>query len=102
VVTLWANADPSALGGGAGWAGAGLLGLVLSWLLLKHLPDKDRYIRDLMDRHDAATRYLTERFGEGLRAVTEHCREELAEVSGTFRREVDRLIEAVQGRGKTP
>lgn len=37
--------------GGAGWAGAGLLGLVLGWLLLKHLPDKDRQFDALIKAH---------------------------------------------------
>lgn len=32
----------SGASGTAGWAGAGLLSLVLGWLLLKHLPDKDK------------------------------------------------------------
>jgi len=35
-------AQVDALSGGSGWVGAGLLGAVLCWLLLKHLPDKDR------------------------------------------------------------
>ncbi len=37
------------LAGTSGWAGAGILGLVLSWLLLKHLPDKDRQVKVLAD-----------------------------------------------------
>lgn len=41
--------DP--ISGGAGWVGAGLLGLVLAWLLLKHLPDKDKQINNLVERH---------------------------------------------------
>lgn len=36
------------LAGNAGWAGAGLLGLVLAWLLLLHLPQKDKLIRELV------------------------------------------------------
>jgi hypothetical protein len=48
-------ADP--ISGGAGWAGAGLLGLVLCWLLLKHLPDKDRQINNLVEAKD---RQMTE------------------------------------------
>jgi hypothetical protein len=43
--------NPDALGGGAGWLGAGLLGLVLSWLLLKHLPEKDRLILDMLKQY---------------------------------------------------
>lgn len=40
------------LGGYSGWAGAGLLGLVLAWLLFKHLPDKDRQLKDMLDAND--------------------------------------------------
>lgn len=37
-----------ALGGGAGWIGAGLLGLVLLWLFKFHLPSKDAQIEKLL------------------------------------------------------
>lgn len=45
------GSDP--LSGGGGWVGAGLLGLVLAWLLLKHLPDKDNQIDRLIKDKDA-------------------------------------------------
>lgn len=38
-------ADP--LSGGGGWLGAGILGLVLGWLLLIHLPAKDKQIKEM-------------------------------------------------------
>lgn len=44
------TSDP--LSGGAGWVGAGLLGLVLSWLLLKHLPDKDKQFATFVSDKD--------------------------------------------------
>ncbi len=40
------------VGGNAGWVGAGLLGAVLTWLMFKHLPDKDRQVNDLIKRKD--------------------------------------------------
>ena len=46
-----ASQTADSLSGGAGWVGAGLLGLVLSWLLLKHLPDKAKEYREEIDRH---------------------------------------------------
>lgn len=47
---LWAQAaNPDTLGGASGWVGAGLLGLVLAWLLLRHLPDKDRQLEKLIE-----------------------------------------------------
>ena len=39
-------ADP--ISGRAGWVGAGLLGLVLAWLLFWHLPAKDKQVADLI------------------------------------------------------
>lgn len=51
LLALLADGDP--LGGGSGWVGAGLLGLVLSWLLWKHLPEKDRQVADLVAKHEA-------------------------------------------------
>ncbi len=43
-----------AIPGGAGWVGAGLLGLVLSWLLLVHLPAKDKQITEMVKARDEA------------------------------------------------
>lgn len=66
--------DPIA--GGAGWASFGIAGLVLSWLLLKHLPDKaaaDKEKDNLLfkviadaqqDRNAMSVRYDTERATE--------------------------------------
>jgi len=42
--------DP--ISGGAGWVGAGLLGLVLGWLLLIHLPQKDKQLVQLLETKD--------------------------------------------------
>lgn len=42
-------ADP--ISGGAGWVGAGLLGLVLGWLLLVHLPAKDKQLENKDKQH---------------------------------------------------
>ncbi len=45
-------AQTEALSGGSGWVGAGLLGLILAWLLLVHLPSKDKQLKDLLDSRD--------------------------------------------------
>ena len=63
--------DISAIAGGAGWAGAGLLGLVLGWLMLWHLPAKDRQIHLLIEGKDSIIREIITRNGETLRSVTE-------------------------------
>lgn len=47
LIALFAQSgDP--ISGGAGWVGAGLLGAVLAWLLLVHLPGKDKQMRELL------------------------------------------------------
>ena len=53
---LPAQGEP--LSGGAGWVGAGLLGAVLCWLLLKHLPDKDKQLEKLLTTKDDQMREL--------------------------------------------
>lgn len=49
----------SVLLGGAGWAGAGLLGGVLWWLLFKHLPKLLEHYAKLLDDKDKQIRELT-------------------------------------------
>ena len=55
------------LSGGAGWIGAGLLGAVLSWLMLKHLPDKDKQVYEFIRRQDEHTIAMASKFAEALR-----------------------------------
>ncbi len=43
---MFIQAEP--ISGGAGWVGAGLLGMVLAWLFMKHLPDKDKQIKEII------------------------------------------------------
>lgn len=58
------------ISGGAGWAGAGLLGLVLAWLLLVHLPAKDK--RD--DAKDKAHDETVAKLMTDFRSETEEIR----------------------------
>lgn len=64
-------ADP--VSGGAGLFGAGLLGLVLGWLLLRHLPEKDRQIERLVNSKD-----------ESLKEIQAENRKEMAAISLQF------------------
>jgi hypothetical protein len=71
--------DP--ISGGAGWVGAGLLGLVLAWLLFIHLPakdkqlavlieNKDRQIADLVTSRDMFVRELTHNFRDAMQVAS--------------------------------
>lgn len=75
--------------GAAGWTSFGIAGLVLSWLLLKHMPDKDRQLKELIDRHDMQMQELLDRhdkaenalsvtFTNALERITQHCKDEMS------------------------
>lgn len=53
---VYAQASVDPISGGAGWAGAGLLGAVLAWLLLVHLPGKDKQLQGFVEAKDAQIR----------------------------------------------
>lgn len=60
MLVLLADIDP--LSGGAGWAGAGLLGLVLAWVLFVNIPARDKAAKDSLDEfrayvHDTEARF---------------------------------------------
>lgn len=63
-------ADP--ISGGAGWVGAGLLGAVLSWLLLKHLPEKDRQQKEMNDSHRLHTKERDATYAETIKEINAH------------------------------
>lgn len=69
IICLPIFAQATDLGAGAGWAGAGLLGLVLGWLLLKHLPEKDEQIERLIKRGDERSDKLANEFKTSLEII---------------------------------
>lgn len=92
-------ADPIA--GGAGWVGAGLLGMVLSWLLLKHLPEQvrqqkedreghDKHVKELMQAKDEAVRFALAEFRAEAREQRQDAREVLDTVCAEFRNDMER------------
>jgi hypothetical protein len=60
LILLFAADGLDALGG-SGWVGAGLLGSVLLWIFFKHLPDKDKQMKHLIDDHNAYVKWLIEK-----------------------------------------
>lgn len=78
--------------GAAGWTGAGLLGLVLSWLMFKYLPAKDQQVKDLIEAsrqelHEKDKAFVAElrdqriEFRASLEKVVAHCEEEMRAVT---------------------
>ena len=103
-----AQTDP--ISGGAGWVGAGLLGLVLAWLLLKHLPDKDRMIREILKEHDAEVKEIVAGFqgqldrarGEyvaSLKYVADKSEQVMKEQVAALHREFERLEHMLTAKG---
>lgn len=73
------------ISGGAGWVGAGLLGAVLAWLLLVHIPAKDKQIKDLIEAKDAQYERMLDKFQRALDTVVQHCKEEAQALIAAFK-----------------
>lgn len=78
------NVDPY-----SGWTATGLLSMLLCWLLYKHLPDKDKQVREQQQEHISDVRVMQDKFTTRsaelqeffqmqLKEVTDHCKEELS------------------------
>lgn len=103
------------LSGGSGWTGVGLLGLVLGWLLLKHLPAKDVQIKEMIAGKDAQIKELVSakdiqmdklvgsfqmeakelrsEFRDALNLIVKHCEDETIKVTTALRDELRELKE---------
>lgn len=73
LMLLAQGVDP--LSGGAGWVGAGLLGAVLAWLLLKYLPDERKYSQEINARHNATIDAIATRHSDVVGKVVQNCKE---------------------------
>jgi ABC-type nickel/cobalt efflux system permease component RcnA len=97
---LLADASTDVLAGNGGWAGAGLLGLVLAWLLWKHLPamfDRhDKHVADLTALHKEQMAATHDTFKASLQAVVEHCESEARVHAAAFREEVAKMTGAIE------
>ena len=101
LLMLFAQAtDP--ISGGAGWVGAGLLGLVLMWVFFVNLPAKDKLIRDLIadcDKHNgdivkdfsAQVQQQRHDFQESLKFLSQQNEKYITVLSNALRREIGEL-----------
>lgn len=97
------------------WAGMGLLGLVLGWVLMIHIPakdkrdnelinklvvsmeEKDKKLQEKEEKHLEMVMDLTKEYKENLKTVTSHCQEEMKTVITSH---AEALRELKQVRGK--
>jgi gas vesicle protein len=114
VTTLWIigtgivlHAQTEPISGGAGWVGAGLLGAVLAWLLLKHLPAKDKQVTDMMARRDQVVKEVADKhavtvkdlvitFAEQQRETRMEFKEALKTMMAQHDRQVSELASAMK------
>lgn len=82
-------ADATDLSGASGWAGAGMLGMVLFWLLYRHIPQ-------LTEGYLSNVKGLSDAFKDSLEKVVAHCEAETKSMAASWRSEVDRLVTAIQ------
>lgn len=100
----------NAIAGSAGWVGAGLLGLVLSWLLLVRLPATDRQTQNLIEsrdkmckdmdaNHDSAFALAEKErrsdFQAALKTITDHCDREMATYRDFMQKDLGEVSSAI-------
>jgi hypothetical protein len=113
LLILLAQVATDPLSGGAGWAGTGLLGSVLGWLLFVNLPNKDKQILGLVESRDKLVEKLTAEFRESvtkfieqaeikdkekredfrgsLKQVTDHAEKELTVIVSGIKQDLQKL-----------
>lgn len=75
---------PDPISGGSGWVGAGLLGMVLGWLLLKHLPDKDRQLREILESKYAHIKEVIDKYDAREEKIYDGFKTTLEQLKGTI------------------
>lgn len=107
---IFAQAAVDPISGGAGWVGTGLLGTVLCWLLLKHLPDKDKQIKELLNTHDGiqankdiqiqnivtgnqvTLKDLWQKNSEAIKDLTASSQKSIETIAAAFTKNIDTLV----------
>lgn len=108
---LTALAQTDALTGGAGWASFGIAGAVLSWLLLVHLPSKDKQMKEFFDNKDKhietiitsfrqESKEIRQEFKEALVLFKNHSDGERKEFMVALKDEFERLNDVVVQRNR--
>lgn len=80
------------LSGGAGWVGAGLLGLVLFWLLFRHLPEKDKQMAHFVEKKDDMLKHVANSFSERIKNVAEQHTTTVKELNAAHKDALDRVV----------
>lgn len=88
--------SPDPISGGAGWVGAGLLGVVLAWLLFVHLPAKDKQLKELLEGKDKQIENILTRKWDMIKELTKDYKDDLKGVNEHWQSQTSLLIDAIQ------
>lgn len=91
--------DP--VSGNSGWAGAGLLGGVLGWLLFIHLPAKDKQITALVSAKDEVVKEIIQSKDEAINAAILQFKIELQKERETCEKTFERIASSIDALVKS-
>jgi hypothetical protein len=89
------------LSGDAGWAGTGLLGAVLAWLLFIHLPNKDKLLTASIEKKDEQIDEQRKEFTASLAVMMMNFRQEAAAERAACEKHFSTLADSINSAFKT-
>lgn len=95
-ILLASDTPTDTISGGAGWVGAGLLGVVLWWLLFIHLPNKDKQMISLMESKDKSIKEVTDAHGKALEQVISTFRSEIKDERSSCQENFRAISESIK------
>lgn len=91
--------DISGLAGNAGWTGVGLLGAILAWLLLWHLPRKDSREDESRKLYLEKIESVTASFAATVRSITSTHSEQMQSAIDRQDRQMEKLAASYESEG---
>jgi hypothetical protein len=88
IALLAQSAETPSGGAYSGWSAVSMLGMVLVWLLYKHIPA-------LMSSHQETLANLAATNEKHLKDVTDHCKQEMTLMVGAIERKLDAQTAAI-------
>lgn len=86
--------------GGAGWVGTTLLGSVLMWLFFRHLPDKDKQLKEFNDAANQRHRESIDAKDRQINVIVDAHSARIKEIIEAHNGLVDRLVQRVEQADK--
>lgn len=84
----------------SGWSAFGLAGLILCWLFFRHLPDKDKQLKEKDEAHLAQVRDLTKTFTDQLKEMSANSAATERERRADFKAALDTVVAHCEREGQ--